>query len=361
MKISRFARFARSFCRVAAASVFLAALPGAALADLSELQELDPTNVVNAFAGASVAVSGDVAVVGADADSATGCIPGAGAAYVYVRSGGIWMSQQTLCAADGVSGDQFGHSVSVTNGNIAVGAPSHGSTGTVYVFHTSDNNVSWSPLAELNAGATAGGSLGHSVSIQGFTVAAGAPNTTVNGKPNTGVTIVYSSNDSGVSFGHTTFRPNGGQARNGSLFGSAVSLSGSTILVGAPGYHTGNKQNSGNIFIFVNNGSVWTQQANIRPANVANAFTGTGVSLFQDTAAFGAPGNDRVYVYTRSGTAWSNTATITGPTGASFGQSVSIEGSPAFSFLSAGAPGANSNGGRAFEYGSNGGPYSLLN
>ena len=104
---------------------------------------------------------------------------------------------------------------------------------------------------------------------------------------------MFTSNDAGGTWTHTTFRANGGQARTGGLFGTAVSLSGSTILVGAPGYHTGSKTNSGTIFIFVNNGSVWTQQTNIRPANVTNAFTGTGVSLFQNTAAFGAPGTNK--------------------------------------------------------------------
>jgi hypothetical protein len=356
LPISRFTR------RAAALSVALAlAVPGIALADLNELQKLSPTANPGALAGHTVAVNGGVAVVGAPDDSGGGsCVAGAGAAYVYVLSGGIWMAQQTLCAADGVAGDQFGETVSVTNGNIAVGAPArNGNTGAVYVFHT-DDNLTWNPLVTLTDGAPPNGNLGFSVSIQGFTVAAGAPHASVGNRTNTGVTLVYTSNDSGATWTRTTFRANGGQARTGSLFGSSVSLSGSTILVGAPGYHTGNKQNSGNVFVFVNNGSIWTQQANIRPANVANAVTGTGVSLFQNTAAFGAPGNQRVYIYTRTGTSWSNTSTINGGV-SGFGHSVSIQGSPAFSFLAVGSPADNSGGGRAFEFGSNGGPYSQLN
>ena len=206
------------------------------------------------------------------------------------------------------------------------------------------------------------------MSIQGFTVAAGAPHATVGKRADTGITIVYTSNDSGSTWTHTTFRANGGQARTGSLFGSAVSLSGSTILVGAPGYHTGNKQNSGNVFVFVNSGSLWTQQANIRPANAANFLTGSAVSLFQNTAAFGAPGANSgkgtVYIYRRTGTSWAQTSTISATGGANgdhFGKSVSIQGSPAFSFLAAGAPAANAAAGKAYEFGSSGGAYSQLN
>src|SRR4029079_14640808 len=122
---------------------------------------------------------------------------GAGAAYVFTRSGTVWTKVATLCASNGVSGDLFGTSVSINAGNIAVGAPGAGSgTGAAYVY--TGSGASWTENATiLNAGATAGGSLGQSVSIQGFTVAAGAPTTTVGGKVNTGVTIVYTSNDSG--------------------------------------------------------------------------------------------------------------------------------------------------------------------
>src|SRR5215475_6604948 len=50
--------------------------------------------------GAAVAVSGDTAVVGAPED-VTGNSPGA--AYVFVRSGGVWTKQQKLTADDGAA------------------------------------------------------------------------------------------------------------------------------------------------------------------------------------------------------------------------------------------------------------------
>jgi len=360
--------FSTGFYGRVAALFMLSVLSGFASANINEEQKLSPTANPAAQAGSSSAIFGDTAVVGAPSDTgdAIGCAPGGGAAYVFTRSGTVWTKVATLCASNGVSGDLFGKSVSINAGNIAVGAPgASSSTGAAYVY--SGSGSSWTENATiLTDGALAGGSLGAAVSIQGFTVAAGAPTTTVGGKINTGVTIVYTSNDSGVTWTHTTFRPSGGQARNGALFGSAVSLSGSTILVGAPGFRTGTKLNSGAMFVFVNNGSVWTQQARIRPANVANAFTGADVSLFQDIAAFGAPGTNGsrgvVYVYTRSGTTWTQTDSVADPgntAGDLFGSSVAIQGSPS-TILSAGAPGAVP-GGAAYELGSSGGAYSLLN
>lgn len=340
-------------------------MPSLALADVSEEFKLAPAGDVAALAGVSSSIFGDTAVVGAP-DETTNCA-GGGAAYVFTRTppATTWNLDATLCASDGVAGDRFGASVSINNGNIAVGAPNRNlSTGAVYVY--SGAGSSWTENATiLSAGAQPGGALGSSVSIQGFTVAAGAPNTTVGGKVNTGITIVYTSNDSGVNWTNIAFRPNGGQARDGARFGTSVSLSGSTILVGAPGFRTGTKLNSGSVFVFVNNGSIWTQQARIRPANTANVFTGTAVSLFQEKAAFGAPGASNgqgaIYVYNRSGTTWTQQDSVTaGASGDGLGNSVSLQGSP-ITVLAGGAPFANSNGGRAYEFGSTGGAFSLLN
>src|SRR6185369_10618387 len=120
--------------------------------------------------------------------------------------------------------------------------------------------------------------------------------------------------------------------------------------------------NSGSVFVFVNNGGAYTQQTSIRPANIANNFSGTAVSLFNNTAAFGAPGANNgkgaVYVYNRTGTAWSQTATVANPgntAGEGFGSSVAQLGP----FLVAGAPGANSNNGAAYEFG--GTNYPVIN
>jgi hypothetical protein len=355
---------ARFGSRAALLVILLAAIvPSIALADLSEEKKLTATG------GASVAISDDgyVAVVGDVTGNA-----GAGAAYIYTRAldTTTWTPAATLTDVSGLAGDQFGASVSIsgdrTSANIAIGAPGASSgAGRIHVFTGTD--VLWTENpGNFSSPLTSAGNLGASVSIQGFRVVAGAPHATVSGKANTGVAVAWDSTDGGVSFPPpVTFRPNGGQARSGALFGTSVSLSGNTVLVGAPHFTTG-QLNSGTVFIFANNGGTYSQVAKLRPANTKNNFAGTSVSLFSDSAAFGAPGNSNnkgaVYIYTRTAGVWSTspTASITDPGNTAndaFGSSVSQLGT----FVVAGAPGANSGNGAAYEFGTSGGPYSLLN
>jgi hypothetical protein len=60
-------------------------------------------------------------VVGAPGDtSAAGFAQGA--AYVFVRSGGVWSQQQKLLASDAASFDNFGSSVALSGETVVVGA-----------------------------------------------------------------------------------------------------------------------------------------------------------------------------------------------------------------------------------------------
>ena len=79
--------------------------------------------------GASVAIDGDTAVVGAprgDTKDADGNVitADAGVVYVFVRDGqGVWRRAGTLTASDGATDDEFGISVAVDGDTIVVGAP----------------------------------------------------------------------------------------------------------------------------------------------------------------------------------------------------------------------------------------------
>ena len=71
--------------------------------------------------GFSVAISGETVVVGASRDDGAAC-ENQGAAYVFVRSGGVWTLQQKLVAPDAVAGDGFGFSVAISGETVVVGA-----------------------------------------------------------------------------------------------------------------------------------------------------------------------------------------------------------------------------------------------
>jgi hypothetical protein len=73
--------------------------------------------VGNGF-GVELAAAHDTLVV-----SAAGDLQSQGAVYVFKRFGAFWFQRQKLIAIDGAAGDQFGFSVAIGDGLIAVGAP----------------------------------------------------------------------------------------------------------------------------------------------------------------------------------------------------------------------------------------------
>jgi FG-GAP repeat/Putative Ig domain len=71
--------------------------------------------------GDSVALSGDMLLVGADGDDA-GANLSQGSAYVFTRQGAVWMQQQKLTPSEGAGDNVFGISVAISGDTLAVGA-----------------------------------------------------------------------------------------------------------------------------------------------------------------------------------------------------------------------------------------------
>lgn len=94
--------------------------------------------------GKSVALSGDVLVVGAQQEDTdfpginqgwNDAVKDFGAVYVYTRDGIIWSEQSFIKPSTTVSGDFFGSSVAVAGDTIAVGVPINSTrAGAVYTF-----------------------------------------------------------------------------------------------------------------------------------------------------------------------------------------------------------------------------------
>ena len=120
--------------------------------------------------GFSVAIAGDYVVVGAPFDDDGGT--DTGSVYVFHRTGvNTWDSGVKLTATDAADNDQFGYSVAIDGDHILVGAPfdddGDDSTGSVYVFHRTGVNT-WDSGTKIAAPfATAGGTFGYSVAIDG--------------------------------------------------------------------------------------------------------------------------------------------------------------------------------------------------
>lgn len=130
--------------------------------------------------GVSVAIDGDVAVVGADSDDDNGEQSGSVYVFRYDRGGSnIWIEEQKLLAADGKSLDYFGHSVAIDNDIIVVGAYKseldYADQGAAYIFrYNSDGSQTWEEEQKLSTSDN-NKLFGNSVSVSGKTVAIGAP------------------------------------------------------------------------------------------------------------------------------------------------------------------------------------------
>ncbi len=126
------------------------------------------------------------------------------------------------------------------------------------------------------------------------------------------------------------------------FFGRSVSISGDTIVVGAPSESSaatgvnGNQNDSGAPFagaayVFVRTGTTWTQQAYLKASDTEeNDFFGSTVAVSGDTIVVGATGADpggAAYVFVRTGTTWSQQALLTASNaeaGDIFGEGVTV-------------------------------------
>jgi hypothetical protein len=293
------------------------------------------TGIQDSF-GQAVAASDGLIVVGAPyADLPQGA--DAGAAYVFRRSGSLWVSVTTLTADDGAAGNYFG-AAAVTDGQvIVVGAPAADRPGTVdlgaaYVF-VQIAGV-WTQQAKLTAsdGAT-GDSFGAAVSIGAGEIIVGAYLADVPGMVDSGAAYVYS-RDASVWTERAKLRPSDGGAGDG--FGVSIARDDDTIVVGAFADDHAGAVDGGSAYVFARSAGPWTQQAKLVSADVAGADSfGLAVAIDGDDVLIGAHGDDvgnlinagSAYVFHRSGTSWAQTAKLieaAAATGDHAGVSVSL-------------------------------------
>jgi hypothetical protein len=114
----------------------------------------------------------------------------------------------------------------------------------------------------------------------------------------------------------------GDSPSEGDFFGTGVTISGDTIVVGAMRGNLFNpldvSNRNGTAYVFVRNGETWTQQDQLVASDAAPSdMFGFSVVLQKDTLVIGAPEESSVanqsgaaYVFTRSGTSWAQTAKL---------------------------------------------------
>ena len=283
-------------------------------------QTITPSQPPTSQFGNSVAIYGDMAVVGAPR------YDGRGAVYTYVRQNctsgpnagkpECWSAQATIQPGDVASNDRFGEAVSLFGSTLAVGASGAGtSNGAVYLFQ--QYGTSWSQQVKLMP-AGPNSKFGAAVDISGDTVVIGAP----------GGNAAYIFVRNGATWSQQWARGDSGG------FGTSVALDGDTAIIGAP-----NVAGGGAAFVYTRTGTAWTlQQGLYGTFGVDGDQFGRSVDVYGNRAVVGAPGANQswsvadtgaVYVYYRNGVTWYQQQAITLSTsvaGDAFGTSVAIYG-----------------------------------
>jgi hypothetical protein len=251
----------------------------------AELPAPAPSDLVNY--GASVAIDGNVAVVGAisDRDRAHA------GAYVFVRAKGRWKERAHLHAIAGLAG----FSVAISGDTIVVGAPQlrnlrNTKYGATYVYQQVAGQ--W-PLQATLTDPTEPPDYGYHVAIDGDTIVVGAPHES--GGPQ-GAGSAYTYRRAG-----TTWTPDGmlqaTTPQDNDGFGASVAISGGTVIVGAYGYLD---IIPGAAYIFTGNGSGWTPASTLTDAR--HQYFGSQVAISGNRAIVGfdpgsRAGDEFVYLY----------------------------------------------------------------
>jgi len=187
--------------------------------------------------GMSVSISGDTVIIGAQSDNDMGA--GSGSAYIYERNeGGIdnWGEKKKLTAPDGMAWDSFGCSVAISGDIAVVGAYGDDDmgdkSGSAYAFDRNDGGTdNWGMQEILRA--EGGGSFdqfGFSVAISGENVIVGALNHQSLG-PGSGAAWVFKREDGFLWFRQAKLIAADGVGYE--KFGTSVSVSGERFVIGA--------------------------------------------------------------------------------------------------------------------------------
>ncbi len=271
--------------------------------------------------GAAVAVSGDTIVVGAWAD-AVGSTFGAGRAFVYDGVTGNLIATIDNPFPDDF--DTFGFSVAVSNNLIAVGEPRNtdvsNTQGAVHVFDAT--NGSYLRTIDHPTPAQFGNEqFGWSLSLSGNVLAIGQGSSTKH------EAFLFDASTGALL--HTLNNPTPGSAEQ---FARAVAIDGNTVAVGAPRDDT-TGIDSGTVYLFDVTTGQLTQTIN-NPLPADDDLFGSALSVSGNQVVVGAyssdvSGTDIGAAYVFDATTGGLLDSLSNPTpddGDEFGESVAIAG-----------------------------------
>lgn len=261
--------------------------------------------------GYAVATDGDWVAVGRPLGNTT--FIDDGAVYLYRDTGAGWALQQKLTAPDAAGGDQFGFSVKIDGGVLAIGAIGDDGRGSAYVYRF--DGAAWNFETKLQqAATTAGARFGNALALDGGLLLVGAPL-----QSGGGLAWVYGFD--GAAWTNTAIL-NPADDADDDEFGFSVDLEGGLALVSAhlqdgPG---GSIANAGAAYVFAFDGVSWTEQAKLTAEADASAQANFGYSsalvngaaligAFQANTAAGSF-TGAAYTFRATGGVWARESTL---------------------------------------------------
>jgi len=257
--------------------------------------------------GQTVAIRGDLAVVGAPGENRS-----QGAAYLFQRSTAGWQLKARLTVSDAANKDFFGAAVAIGDGIVAVGAPFDDNdkgedAGTVYLFVEPDGG--WrdmnDPVPLVAGDGAAKHGFGAAIVLDGGALVVGAPGQP-GGDSNGAVYLFEGAGDAWSQSARLT----ASDGQNGDLFGYALDKEGDTVAVGAYGRERGR----GALYLFHKPATGWADATENRRLvasdgesedrfGVAVALAGDWIAVGADLEQSNGKGAGAVYLY--SGPDWS--------------------------------------------------------
>lgn len=256
------------------------------------VQELVSADVpyTGAF-GHSVAISGNLAIIGASSTTVNGSSL-AGAAYIFEYQNGSWEQVDKLASNDLSTSDQFGWDVDITGSYAVATAPGNSfNSGSAYIFKFDDWTGSWEETNEI------AGVGGDAVAIAANlgVVAIGDKDRFPDGK-----TYIYRVTSFGTVSAETELVPD--NQYETVFFGQDLSYANRQLLIGA---FYDDSNDAGGAYLFKKgSGTSWNQVTNLTPelSQSSTAF-GRKVALSDQHALVGAPDYDNG-LYGNSGAAY---------------------------------------------------------
>ena len=227
-------------------------------------------------------------------------------------------------------------------GALQASSTAAGATGSVLITPPRD----WTQTAELTGSDTVGSDFfGSSVSISGTTAIIGANGHL--GGYGAGRAYVFTKTPTGWK---QTAELKGSDTVNADWFGESVAISGTTAIVGAPDH----AKFAGRAYVFTKTSKGWQQTAELGQSDaLTGGQFGESVAISGRTVIVGVPDHTkfagRAYLFTKTAAGWQQTAELKGSDSAShefFGRSVAISGPSAI----VGAEGQSNGAGQAYVF-----------